>query len=320
VSGKEPRISAESDSDSSIHLTLQGSAAADGISLRGLRTFLEQFLSVLRDHDRDRQGEATRTSGSPGQRGAAATAFRVVRRTPGSAVLTVEPEVAGGGEHPQMPLEDDPVPLAVENLVSLMRHVNSAKPIARDVVAALDSARRAGGEDGSLQIELPARWAPEHGATLIDATVIDRHRAEPGSDLQAEHLTITGALHAIDLEPDEVAIRSPDGVDWACRYPSELEATVAGLVGQIVVAEGKGGGPRRDEARCVSMGWSLGSPSWHRWTEAQETRPRHSRQRRRASMPYLGPVGAETRKTSGTWQRCSSVSDRRSSSPRADGL
>jgi hypothetical protein len=207
--------------------------------MRGLRTFLDQFLSALRDHDRDRQGEATRASGNPGQRGAAVTAFRIVSMSAGTAVLTLTPEAPGREGQSHLAV-DDSVPLAVENLRSLVERLHGHQPVAPDVLSALDDARRAGGDDGSCRIELPLRWAPEQALTVIDGAAIARHRPESEPTPSEEDLTITGHLHSIDLEPDQVAIRRYDDINWRCQYAPELEGAVVALLGEVVVAEGVG--------------------------------------------------------------------------------
>jgi hypothetical protein len=52
--------------------------------------------------------------------------------------------------------------------------------------------------------------------------------------------TVVGLLHAIDLESDKLAVRTPSGVDWQCEYPSLPEADVLPLVGRRVIATGMG--------------------------------------------------------------------------------
>ncbi|HEX2703691.1 MAG TPA: hypothetical protein VHM72_09695, partial [Solirubrobacteraceae bacterium] len=50
--------------------------------------------------------------------------------------------------------------------------------------------------------------------------------------------SVAGRLHLVDLEPDRVGIRTAGGVEWACRYPEELEERIKGLIGRIVWVEG----------------------------------------------------------------------------------
>lgn len=220
-------------------------------------------MGALRDHDRNRQGEATRASGNPGQRGASVTAFRLVGMSPGSAVLTLVPEPPAPQDHPRLPLDDDGLPLAVQNLQSLVRAIDKEGTIAPDVLAALDDARRAGGEDGSWRIALPRRWAAAHAETVIDAAAIARHRSErEHTEDGHEERSISGYLHSIDLDPDQVFVRTYDDTDWRCHYPAELEPDVAALLGRVVVVQGTGHmtGPRRGtmEVRHVEAAFPEG--------------------------------------------------------------
>ena len=69
--------------------------------------------------------------------------------------------------------------------------------------------------------------------TEVQHEVIDRLRsAGPPAEASASDLVVVGVLHAIDLEPDQVAIRTPAGLDWSCEYPSELESDILPLIGR----------------------------------------------------------------------------------------
>jgi hypothetical protein len=52
--------------------------------------------------------------------------------------------------------------------------------------------------------------------------------------------SISGRLFSVNLEPDRLAIRTPDGVVWACRYDEALESQIRALLGEVVWAGGQG--------------------------------------------------------------------------------
>ena len=74
--------------------------------------------------------------------------------------------------------------------------------------------------------------------------VIDRERIErlkrPRPEDRSEVSAVSGRLYSVNLEPDRLAIRSPDGVEWACRYVADLESRVRSLFGEVVWATGQG--------------------------------------------------------------------------------
>lgn len=217
-----------------VTLTLTGERAEHGISLGDFETFVDSFVSALRDYDRSRQGKETRKIGGPDRRDSAASAFRLVRLEPGSAIATLVAERAnsdGDG------LDVDDAPLALTNLGALTGDVASGRELPDDVVASLDRARRACGDDGAIELALPASVAPQQGAVRIDRRTIERLSRNVVAQ-NREVRSISGLLHAIDIDPDRLVIRSTDGVEWACRYEDELEAQILGLVGRVVWAEG----------------------------------------------------------------------------------
>jgi hypothetical protein len=218
-----------------ITLRLEGARAEHGVSLADFESFIDGFLAALRDFDRHRRGEATRKSGAPEKRAAAVQAFRLLYFQPGSGIATIEPEALAEPE--QDALETGDVPLQVENLRALAEAVSGTEPVAPDVVDALARSVRVLGEDGSLEIEMPRDLAA--APIRIDSSVLARLRARREQDPE-EVSSITGRLHLLDLEPDRIGVRAPDGTEWACAYPAELEILVLELAGKVVVVRGAG--------------------------------------------------------------------------------
>lgn len=231
----------------SITLRLEGERAQRGISLSDFEAFIDSFISALRDFDRDRRGAPTRKSGHPEARAEAVAAFRLVGFREGSAVATIEPET------PALDDEIEPIldvePIQVSTLRSLLSTVEDEAAMPDSVTDALEKAVRSAGEDGSLTVEFDARG--EDGdpplAVRIDAARIERIRATHQAPEPQIVSMVSGRLHQVDFEPDKLAIRASDGVDWSCSFPEELEKQVELLVNRIVWASGEGKlqGPRR---------------------------------------------------------------------------
>lgn len=217
-----------------VTLTLTGERAEHGIALGDFETFVDSFVSVLRDYDRSQRGKETRKIGGPDRRDAAASAFRLVRLEPGSAIATLVAERADAGDGG---LDIDDTPLALTNLGALAGDIVSGRELPGDVVVSLDRARRACGDDGAIELALPAAVAPQQGAVRIDHGTIERLSRNVVTT-SSEIRSISGLLHAIDIEPDRLVIRSTEGVQWACRYDDELEPQILGLVGRVVWAQG----------------------------------------------------------------------------------
>jgi hypothetical protein len=218
-----------------ITLRLEGSRAEHGVSLSDFESFIDSFLAALRDFDRDRRGVQTRKSGHPERRAEAVTAFRLVRFTPGSGIATIEPETLAPTDEQPLPL--DVVPIAVENLRALVDDVEADTQVSEAVTDALGRACRAFGPDGSIQIDFPTELRAQ--PARIDLPRLERLRRiipAPAGEVRS----VSGRLHLLDVEPDKLAIRSSNGVDWTCKYPEELEARITRLMDRVVWAEGSG--------------------------------------------------------------------------------
>ena len=223
------------DNQPGIILRLEGSRAEHGVSLSDFESFIDSFLSALRDFDRGRRGEPARKSGHPERRAEAVTAFRLVHFAPGSGIATIAPDRrASSGDEP-LPLDE--IPLAVENLRALIDQIDAGAAVSEPVTEALGRACRALGSDGSIEVEFPPEIRPAPGT--IDLPRLERAGRLPQAG-PAEVHNVSGRLHLLDVEPDRLAIRTASGVDWTCKYPEELESTVTRLIGQVVWAQGDG--------------------------------------------------------------------------------
>ncbi|MCP9492045.1 MAG: hypothetical protein MSC31_19540 [Solirubrobacteraceae bacterium MAG38_C4-C5] len=238
------------DSEHHVKLTLTGERAERGIPLADFESFIDAFIAALRDYDGARRGEATRKAGHPERRADAASAFRLVRVDTGSAIATLVPEQL---DEPEDTPELGDLPLALTNLASLVNDVAQQREVPEDVVDALERARRACGEHGAIEVDLPEEVAPD-GPVLLDRDRIARLARPPASGPAAVE-SVSGRLHAVNLEPDRMAIRSGDGVEWACRYEEALEPKVRSLLGEVVWARGEGRltGPLRGSMRVEGI-------------------------------------------------------------------
>jgi len=224
----------------SITLRLEGARARRGVVLSDFETFIDSFLAALRDFDRDRRGAPTKKSGHPEARAAAITSFRLVGFREGSGIATIEPELALAGGDNESLVESEP--LQMMNLRALLSSVDREEPLPDSVTDSLEKAVRSAGEDGTLSVEIPE---PGHAgmdcrSVLIDAERIARIRAAKQTPPPRVVTSISGRLHQVDFEPDKLAIRSSDGVDWICRFPEELESQIEELVNRFVWATGSG--------------------------------------------------------------------------------
>lgn len=213
-------------------LRLEGGKAARGLSLADLRAFVGHFIGALRGFDRVRRAEPARRAGHPERRSERVAAFRLVEFHTGSAVATLE---SAAREEQDEALFDDQEDPALDNLGALLDQLRRDEALDAEVLDALDSARRALGEDGRIGLSLPG----QNAAFTIDRERVERLRGRPSGDARTVR-QVSGRLHLIDLEPGRIGIRTPSGVEWSCRYGEELEETVKKLIDKVVVADGEG--------------------------------------------------------------------------------
>ena len=216
-------------------LRLSGSRAGRGLPLSDLETFVKHFTAALRGHERVRRDEPARKTGHPERRSESAVAFRLVGLEPGSALLTLEP--MGRSSETDDSLFDAEGELAMSNLVSLVGRLETRAEIDPDVVDALGSATRSLGDGGRIELDVLAEGARTR-VSVDEALLRSVERTNGGGVEEIGH--VSGRLHMIDLEPDRVGIRAPNGMEWTCHYPDDLEERIKQLVDQAVVATGSG--------------------------------------------------------------------------------
>jgi hypothetical protein len=100
----------------------------------------------------------------------------------------------------------------------------------------LAKACRAAGPDGSFAIDVAGIQEP----IVIDSPLLDRLAQAMSVNDPVVIASIAGRLHLVDVEPDRVGIRTAAGVEWACRYPEELEGRIKSLIDHVVWVKGHG--------------------------------------------------------------------------------
>jgi hypothetical protein len=215
-------------------IRLTGSEAEHGLPLANLAAFVESFRGALRDFDRQRQAERTGRGGRPSGREELVTSFRLVGFEPGSAIMTLEPFAPSDADDQQVLTEVDL--LALQNLETFLDSLDQPEERFDAAVAdAVEKARRSLGPDGRIEIK-----SPHHRKrVVIDESKVHslERRVRRYSTRQQR---VAGRLHMIDVEPDQVRIRTADNVDWICTYPEDLELKVLSLVTKRVWALGIG--------------------------------------------------------------------------------
>lgn len=220
--------------DNQITLTIQGARAERGVSLSDFESFIDNFLSALRDYDRAGRGERTRKAGHPDKWAEAVTAFRLVCFQTGSGVATIEPDQAAIDDE-QLPVGD--VPLSLVTLRDLVSDLGSGTSVPDPVVEALTKACRSVGHDGAFAIDM---GGPGDSRLVVDSDLLDRIASAGSRPADEEVRSVSGRLHLVDLEPDRLGIRSANGAEWSCRYPEALEDRAKSLLDRIVWVEGSG--------------------------------------------------------------------------------
>jgi hypothetical protein len=220
-----------------IVLELTGSEAVHGLALSNFAAFIDDFRRALRDFDRQRRAEPTGRGGHPTTREDLVTAFRLVSFKAGSAIVELEPIAPPVEDADQAAIEGAEL-LPLETLRAFMETIEREEPLDPAVTQSVAGARRALGPDGKIGIAVGNRTGPKR------RIVIDEERVEllerRARRFAPRRMRISGRLHMIDVEPDRVAIRAADGIDWVCRYPEAMEMKVKALVDANVWAQGFG--------------------------------------------------------------------------------
>ena len=222
--------------DDRIVLTLEGAHAKKGVSLAAFDSFVGHFVSALRYHYRSSRAEPTKKAGRPFTQDQMATAFRLVEFRTGSGVAVLKPPLLDEESNLTASLGDVPT-LAWANVAEMIESADAGLTLDDAVVGELEAATRSLGTAGRFSIDYRGQGKTRRHRFDLDG--LATLRAVPVLE-EPRPITITGVLHAIDLEPDKVGIRTPSGVDWSCRYPHELEREVLHLIGGLVWAEGLG--------------------------------------------------------------------------------
>ena len=221
-------------------------------------TFIESFITALRDFDRDKRGAPTRKSGHPEARAEAVAAFCLVGFRAGSAIATIEPEAIAAEDEMERMVDAEPIQMT--NLCLLISSVEKEEPLPESVVEALEKAVRSAGDDGTLSVEFSApnhREAASRRPVIIDTARIERIRSAGKTPTPKLVTSISGRLHQVDFEPDKLAIRASDGVDWVCSFPKELGAPGCGPRQQACLVECRGRAPV-SSARNYGSSWQSG--------------------------------------------------------------
>src|SRR6202023_3828810 len=98
-------------------------------------TFIDSFITALRDFDRDKRGAPTRKAGHPEARAEAVAAFRLIGFRDGSAIATIEPEIKGAEDDMERMVDAEPIQMT--NLCSLLSSVEKEEPLPESVTEAL---------------------------------------------------------------------------------------------------------------------------------------------------------------------------------------
>lgn len=225
------------DSPLQITLTLEGQRAVRGVALDAFDGFIEHFIGALRYHYRASRAEVIKKTGRPHAEDQLVTAFRLVEFRTGSGVAVLEPPLSADGVQGMPETFADVPTLAWANVSDLLDAMDSGRQLEEPVVRELELATRSLGDGGCFSIEYRAPGVVR--TRRLDDGLLTELRA-PLCEERPQAQTITGLLHAIDLEPDKVGIRTPSGVDWTCRYPEVLEREVLAVLGSRVWAQGCG--------------------------------------------------------------------------------
>jgi hypothetical protein len=227
----------QSSKQARVVLKLTGSEAEGGLPLSNFAAFVDDFRRALREFDRQRRAAPSRRGGHPTAREDLVTAFRLVSFAPGSAVVELEPIAPAGLDETQEVIPGAEL-LSLETLRAFVQTIQDGEAVDSAVTAPIAGARRALGPDGEIGITIAGGWRTKQ-QVVIDEQRVERLE-QRARRYAPRRMQISGRLHMIDVEPDRVAIRAADGIDWVCGYPEELEVHVKALVGANVWARGMG--------------------------------------------------------------------------------
>ena len=222
--------------DDQVTLILEGERAREGVTLAAFESFVSHFLAALRYHYRATRAAEVRKQGRPLGDEDLATAFRLVAFRKGSGVAVLAPPIAA---EESVLTKQLPTTLAWDNLQSLVDTIDTERRLDPSVMSEIQAALKSLGRRANLSVEIVADGISRQYELNEDRLDSLRARWESNPDIDTER-TVVGVLHAIDLEPDKVAVRTPSGVDWTCEYSSAWEAEVLSLVGHRVWAHGVG--------------------------------------------------------------------------------
>jgi hypothetical protein len=176
---------------------------------------------------------------------------------PGSGIATIEPDLAPPDSDTEAMVDAEPAQVA--NLRAMLACVEEEQALPESVAESLERACRTFGGDGSITVDMDDPREPEQQqpsySVVIDGARLERIRKAASSPPTPEVETISGRLHQVDFEPDKLAIRASDGVDWVCEYPEELEAQIETMVNRLVWGRGVGAllSPRRGTMKLVEI-------------------------------------------------------------------
>ena len=204
-----------------LELVIEGSRVPTGsIDLDTLAPLANGLLRALRAVAREQRGQPASRTGNPGRDIRVATGLRLVALRKGSTVLvweSAEVDLFGG--------------VADETINQLLLRVgDEAAAIDTAVVEPLEEARRSLGEGGTIRF-ITAGKPP----VVLDEDRIARLRGsseQPVPALRVTHRTVTGWLHAADLEPNEIRIMDAENLDWICDFQSALRRRCLDAPGQ----------------------------------------------------------------------------------------
>lgn len=208
-----------------VQIHLEGENVGEGeVRFDALAGFIEGFQATLRRLVQLRAGKRPASGRLPEQLRQAVD-IRLVGFGKGSATLLVKP----GTED----VWGSPAAAALEELGRRIEEPKSDWD--EGTTDALEQARRSLGKTGRFTVQ------GEGVRVSVDETVMSRlrERASRSGNGMTRH-TVIGWLHMADLQPNEVIVKTALGVEWRCRFASEMKPRILDLLDHVVIAEGPG--------------------------------------------------------------------------------